>query len=80
MRPKSIARLSLRLPEELLADIKAAALRRCCSESEVVVNALENDLGRLALYHISYYDDIRPLLRRRQEESCRTMADTRARY
>lgn len=80
MRPKCIARLTVRLPEELLQDIKAAALRRCCSESEVVVNALENDLGRLALYHISYYDDIRSLILRGQQESRQTMADTRVRY
>lgn len=79
MRPKCIARLTVRLPEELLQDIKAAAIRRCCSESEIVINSLENDLGRLALYHISYYDDMRPLILRLQQESCQTMADTRAR-
>lgn len=60
-RPKLISRLTFRLPEELLADILAAATRRRCSANEVVVNALENEFARVLTYHLHYYSVLRPL-------------------
>jgi hypothetical protein len=71
MRPKCIAKLSVRIPEELKADVRAAAIRRCCSDDEVVRCALENEFTRMILYRTNYYTDIRPIMAA-QEEACRT--------
>lgn len=61
-RPKMIARMTFRLPEELGADVLREAARRSCSANEVIVTALEHELSRMLTYRLNYYDDIRPLL------------------
>lgn len=61
-RPKLDARITIRLPEELLADIGTAADRRGCSVNEVVLTSLENELSRLLTYRLDYYAQVRPLM------------------
>ncbi len=61
-RPKLLSRLTFRLPEELERDLQAAALRRNVSVNEVILNSLENELGRLSLYRLDYYTHVRPLV------------------
>jgi len=61
-RPKMIARMSFRLPEELEADVLREAQRRSCSTNEVIVTALENEMSRMLTYRLNYYSDIHPLL------------------
>lgn len=63
-RPKLIARITFRLPEELEADLQAAAMYRSCSANEVILNALENELARYLTYRLNYYADIRPIMQK----------------
>lgn len=56
LRPKLTERLTIRLPEELLQDLSAAAARRGCSLNEVALCSFENDLSRMATYRVDYYD------------------------
>lgn len=44
-RPKMIARMTFRLPEELEADVLQEAERRSCSANEVIVTALDRSRG-----------------------------------
>lgn len=60
-RPKLDARVTIRLPEELLADLGGTADRRGCSLNEVVLTALENELARMLTYRLDYYGQVRPL-------------------
>ena len=61
-RPKLTERITLRLPEELLADLTAAAERRGVSVNEVALCCFENDLSRIGTYRLDYYDQLRALL------------------
>jgi hypothetical protein len=61
-RPKMIARMTFRLPEELEADLLREAHRRSCSANEVIVTALENEMSRMLTYRLNYYSDIHPLM------------------
>lgn len=61
-RPKLDARITIRLPEELLADLGTMADRRGCSVNEVVLASLENELARLLTYRLDYYGQTRPLM------------------
>lgn len=60
-RPRLLERITIRLPEELLADCLEQASRRNCSLNDVVLNALENELARLLTYRLDWYRDLRPL-------------------
>lgn len=60
-RPKLDARVTIRLPEELLADLGTMADRRGCSVNEVVLTSLENEIARMLTYRLDYYAQIRPL-------------------
>lgn len=61
-RPKLTERITLRLPEELLADLSAAAARRGVSINEVALCCFENDLSRIGTYRLDYYAQLRALL------------------
>lgn len=61
-RPKLTERITLRLPEELLADLSASAVRRGVSVNEVALCCFENELARLSTYRFDYYAYIRPML------------------
>lgn len=61
-RPKLTERITLRLPEELLADLTSAATRRGVSVNEVALCCFENDLARIGTYRLDYYADFRPAL------------------
>jgi hypothetical protein len=61
-RPKLDARITIRLPEELVADLGTSADRRGCSVNEVVLTAIENELSRLLTYRLDYYTQVRPLM------------------
>ena len=61
-RPKLTERITLRLPQELLADLTAAAARRGQSVNEVALTCFENDLSRIGTYRLDYYGELRPLL------------------
>jgi len=61
-RPKLTERITLRLPEELLADLTATATRRGVSVNEVALCCFENDLSRIGTYRLDYYDQLRPVL------------------
>ena len=60
-RPKLDARITIRLPEELLTDLGTAADRRGCSVNEMVLTSLENEIARLLTYRLDYYGQVRPL-------------------
>lgn len=60
-RPKLDARVTIRLPEELLADLAAMADRRNTLINEVVLTSLENEIARMLTYRLDYYSQIRPL-------------------
>jgi hypothetical protein len=62
-RPKLTERITLRLPDALLADLTAAAERRGVSVNEVALCCFENDLSRMGTYRLDYYDQFRPLLK-----------------
>ncbi len=61
-RPKLTERITIRLPEELLADLTGDADRRGCSLNEVVLHAVEMDLARRATYALDYYAQLRTRL------------------
>lgn len=61
-RPKLTERITLRLPEELLADLTTAAARRGVSINEVALCCFENDLSRIGTYRLDYYDQLRALM------------------
>lgn len=61
-RPKLDARVTIRLPEELLADLGLTADRRGCSLNEVILTSLENELARMLTYRLDYYAQVRPLM------------------
>lgn len=61
-RPKLDARVTIRLPEELLADLGTTADRRGCSLNEVILTSLENEVARLLTYRLDYYTQVRPLM------------------
>jgi hypothetical protein len=61
-RPKLTERITLRIPEELLADLTAAAERRGVSINEVALCCFENDLARIGTYRLDFYAQLRPLL------------------
>lgn len=61
-RPKLDARVTIRLPEELLADLGITADRRGCSLNEVILTSLENELARMLTYRLDYYTQVRPLM------------------
>lgn len=61
-RPKLDARVTIRLPEELLADLGTTADRRGCSLNEVILTSLENELARMLTYRLDYYTQVRPLM------------------
>jgi len=61
-RPKLTERITLRLPDELLADLVTAADRRGVSINEVALCCFENDLSRMGTYRLDYYEQFRPLL------------------
>lgn len=61
-RPKLDARVTIRLPEELLADLGLTADRRGCSLNEVILTSLENELARMLTYRLDYYTQVRPLM------------------
>lgn len=61
-RPKLTERITLRIPEELLADLTAAADRRGVSVNEVALCCFENDLARIGTHRLNYYDQLRPVL------------------
>jgi|CXWL01.1.fsa_nt_gi hypothetical protein len=61
-RPKLTERITLRLPEELLADLTSTAARRGVSVNEVALCCFENDLSRIGTYRLDYYDQLRALL------------------
>ena len=78
-RPKLDARITIRLPEELLADLGVSADRRGCSLNEVVLTSIENELARLLTYHLDYYGQVRPLAAVCQGDvvgQTRTLSDT----
>lgn len=60
-RPKLDARYTVRLPEELLADLGTTADRRGCSLNEVILTSLENEIARMLTYRLDYYTQVRPL-------------------
>lgn len=60
-RPKLDARFTIRLPEELLADLGMLADRRGVSVNEVVLSSLENEIARMLTYRLDYYGQIRAL-------------------
>jgi len=60
-RPKLDARFTIRLPEELLADLGTMADRRGSSINEVVLTSLENEIARMLTYRLDYYGQVRPL-------------------
>jgi len=60
-RPKLDARVTIRLPEELLADLGTMADRRGSSLNEVVLTSLENEIARMLTYRLDYYGQVRPL-------------------
>jgi HicB-like protein involved in pilus formation len=62
VRPKLTERITLRIPDELLADLTAAAERRGVSLNEVALCCFENDLARIGTYRVNYYTHLRPLL------------------
>ena len=68
-RPKLTERITLRLPEELLADLGTMAARRGCSVNEVAGCCFEYELARMGLYRLDYYDHFRPMLARGQGDS-----------
>lgn len=69
-RPILDERMTIRLPHVLLADCLAAVNRgRLHSLNDFVINALENELARLATYRIDYYLDLRPFLARLQGDN-----------
>ena len=79
-RPKLTERITIRLPEELLADLTVDADRRGCSLNEVVLHALESDLSRRATYRIDYYAQLRTLLGLGQGDNVRAfpgLSDTK---
>ena len=53
-RPKLDARFTIRLPEELLADLGTMADRRGSSINEVVLTSLENEIARMLTYRLDY--------------------------
>ncbi len=71
-RPKLTERVTIRLPEELLADCAAHAERRSLSLNEVILCALENEFARLLTYRIPYYD-LRRLTLGHQGDSVRQL-------
>lgn len=62
---------SIRLYPALEAIISAEAKRLGCSDNEVIIAHLENDLLRMATYRLSYADGI-ALMTAGQSESCPT--------
>jgi len=58
-RPKLTERITLRLPDELLADLTAAAERRGVSINEVALCAFEHELTRLLIEQLDYYRVVR---------------------
>ena len=61
-RPKLTERITLRIPEEILADLGTMAARRGCSVNEVAVCCFEYELARMGMYRLDYYDHFRPML------------------
>jgi len=80
LRPKLTERITLRIPDELLADLTAAAKRRGVSINEVALCCFENDLARIGTYRLDFYTQLRPLFLRSQgdigAQLC-TMSDTK---
>jgi hypothetical protein len=60
-RPKLTERVTIRLPEELLADCAAAAERRNCSVNEVVLSAVEYQFSVQKAIRGGYYETLRNL-------------------
>lgn len=54
-RPKLTERITLRLPEELLADLTTAATRRGVSINEVALCALEHEMACAVIDRLDYY-------------------------
>lgn len=65
-RPKLTERITLRLPDELLADLTATAYRRGMSINEVAMCCFENELARMSTYRLDYYAHLRPMLEKLQ--------------
>lgn len=61
-RPKLTERITLRVPQEMLIDLTAAAVRRGISLNEVALCCFENDLARVGTYRLDYYSQLRPIL------------------
>lgn len=65
-RPICDERLTIRIPSPLLAVLLRMAARQNSSLNHVALTCFENELGRLATYHLDYYNDLMPLLSARQ--------------
>lgn len=73
-RPKLTERITLRLPQELLADMTEAAARRGVSVNEVALCCFENDLARIGTHRLDYYTQFRSVLIQRQGDDVRHSA------
>ncbi len=54
-RPEAEAVFSVRGPKILKQLVRNAATLRQCSETEVILSALENELGRMMVYGEDFY-------------------------
>lgn len=70
-RPMLTERMTMRLPEVLLAHVLERAARRNCSANEVVLTCIENEFSRLDTYSLSYYYDLIPLVEAKKGDNVR---------
>lgn len=62
--------MTLRLPLEIIEDIEHQAELLGCSNNEVALTALVNELSRIGTYRCDYYTQLRPLFHEAQRRQC----------